>query len=126
LGKIANKSARFSRKAEVETATEKTAKKRDAMNRSEEVWLRLAKAARKAPASGAVEAPFGFAQRVAARWKVESVEPAIAVWTWLGRQTIMSAAVVLAIMAALNYWLIAGAWSALSEATPLVELIPIL
>lgn len=53
------------------------------MNKLDSTWRRLVKAACTAPRPAAMEAPYGFATRVVARWQAAPVPSLLGVWEFL-------------------------------------------
>lgn len=50
------------------------------MNKLDSTWRRLVKAARTAPRPASMEAPYGFATRVVARWQAAPAPSLLGVW----------------------------------------------
>ncbi|HEY6167519.1 MAG TPA: hypothetical protein VI454_05735 [Verrucomicrobiae bacterium] len=65
-------------------------------------WERLTKAARQAPADASVEAPFGFSNRVVARWLAGEL-PMPSAWEFLSLRSLGFAALVMLVSLAVSF-----------------------
>jgi hypothetical protein len=73
------------------------------MNVNDHAWQRLARAARLAPEQPASEAPFGFTQRVVARWLAGEAAPASPWELALSWRPLACAALVMLLSVAMNF-----------------------
>lgn len=93
------------------------------MNNAEKTWARLAAAARKAPGDAGAEAPYGFANRVAARWRELPRESWEEVWTFVARRALVGAFVVAAGTVAVHYSMLESLWDSLTMAGPMFDML---
>lgn len=96
------------------------------MNKMDEVWQRLVRAARRPPAAALPTAPHGFAARVVARWLGQEPGREIDLWVMLARQVLTGAVIVMAGVVAIKYSELATTWSFLTGSGPLLEIMPLL
>lgn len=86
------------------------------MNKHDQQWQRLVKAARTAPAHPLPEsAPFGFAARVVARWREQPLPSLFNVWRMLSVRVLAFGCVVMLISLAASYGVIRDEWLAPRE-----------
>ena len=93
------------------------------MNAMDQVWQRLAKAARRGAPAPATEPPPGFSHRVVARWRTATEAPPSELYAFFARRILAGAVVVLAGALAVNYVLLQGVWDVFSGASPLLEMV---
>jgi hypothetical protein len=73
------------------------------MKTNDQAWQRLARAARQVPGQPVAEAPFGFSQRVVARWLAGEAAP-VSPWELaLSWRSLACAAVVMLLSVAVNF-----------------------
>jgi hypothetical protein len=81
------------------------------MKNDKDIWARLSRLARQAPAEEPALAPFGFATRVVARWRAGGAPSVWQAWGLLSSRALALSCLALAISALSSYGLLRETWS---------------
>jgi hypothetical protein len=93
------------------------------MNTMDKTWQRTVEAARRAAPAAPLEAPFGFPQRVVARWLAAPEESLADIWARVASRVMLGAALVMVATVAVNFPMLSLAWESWSETGPIMEIL---